>query len=219
MIAFITGVLRARGTDWVQVEVGGVGFHISVPASLALSVGEEGQQVTLHTRLMIRDDEPQLYGFPSPQALRFFYMLTGVSGIGPRSAPQPAFGPPAGYPRLRHPVGRPGRIHCGSRHRQTHGDAHCVGTEGPVGEGRPAAAYDRHVGRCRRGVGADRPGLHGRGGTPGPPKHGAGFSDAGPGRTSPPRPNPPSPGGVKDERWRLGVVLLIELDGKSLQFV
>ena len=86
MIAFITGVLRARGADWVQVEVGGVGFHISVPASLAFSVGEEGDTVTLHTRLIIRDDEPQLYGFPSPQALRFFYMLTGVSGIGPRSA-------------------------------------------------------------------------------------------------------------------------------------
>ena len=86
MIAFVTGILRARGTDWVQVEVGGVGFHISVPASLALSVGEEGERVTLHTRLMIRDDEPQLYGFPSPAALRFFYMLTGVSGIGPRSA-------------------------------------------------------------------------------------------------------------------------------------
>ena len=31
LIAFVTGVLRARGTDWVQVEVGGVGFHISVP--------------------------------------------------------------------------------------------------------------------------------------------------------------------------------------------
>ena len=86
MIAFITGVLRARGTDWVQVEVGGVGFHISVPASLALSVGEEGQRVTLHTRLMIRDDEPLLYGFPSPAALKFFDMLIGVSGIGPRSA-------------------------------------------------------------------------------------------------------------------------------------
>ena len=86
MIAFITGVLRARGTDWVQVEVGGVGFHISVPASLALSVGEEGQRVTLHTRLMIRDDAPLLYGFPSPAALKFFDMLIGVSGIGPRSA-------------------------------------------------------------------------------------------------------------------------------------
>ncbi len=86
MIAFITGVLRARGADWVQLDVGGVGFHVSVPASLALSVGEEGQQVTLHTRLIIRDDEPQLYGFPSPAALKFFYMLTGVSGIGPRSA-------------------------------------------------------------------------------------------------------------------------------------
>ena len=86
MIAFITGVLRSRGPDWVQLEVGGVGFHISVPASLALSVGEEGDRVTLHTRLMIRDDEPQLYGFPSPQALKFFQMLNGVSGIGPRTA-------------------------------------------------------------------------------------------------------------------------------------
>ena len=86
MIAFISGVLRARGTDWVQLEVSGIGYHISVPASLALSVGEEGQRVTLHTRLMIRDDEPQLYGFPNPQALKFFEMLLGVSGIGPRSA-------------------------------------------------------------------------------------------------------------------------------------
>ena len=86
MIASIRGTLRARGPDWVQVEVGGVTFQISVPASLSLEVGEEGQEVTLHTRLIIRDDEPQLYGFPSPEALRFFHMLTGVSGIGPKSA-------------------------------------------------------------------------------------------------------------------------------------
>ena len=86
MIVSIRGTLRARGPDWVQVEVGGVTFQISVPSSLSLEVGEEGQEVTLHTRLIIRDDEPQLYGFPSPEALRFFHMLTGVSGIGPRSA-------------------------------------------------------------------------------------------------------------------------------------
>ena len=178
MIAFITGVLRARGTDWVQVEVGGVGFHISVPASLALSVGDEGQQVTLHTRLMIRDDEPQLYGFPSPQALRFFYMLTGVSGIGPRSALNLLSAPPAGGPRHRHPDGRPRRFYGSSRHRQTHGDTNCVGVERPAGEGGTAAADDRHVGRRRRGVGPDGPGLHGRGGASGPPKPGAGFGGA-----------------------------------------
>ena len=213
MIAFITGVLRARGTDWVQVEVGGVGFHISVPASLAFSVGEEGDTVTLHTRLIIRDDEPQLYGFPSPQALRFFYMLTGVSGIGPRSALNllSARTPEALASAIL--SRRLGRIHGGFRHRQTHGDAYCVGAEGPAGEGRVAAADNRHVGRRRRSVGADRPRLHGRRGAPGAAKPGAGIGDAGVGRTSSPRPNPPSPGGLS-RRGGLGV-LVVDLDGKS----
>ena len=157
MIAFITGVLRARGTDWVQVEVGGVGFHISVPASLAFSVGEEGDTVTLHTRLIIRDDEPQLYGFPSPQALRFFYMLTGVSGIGPRSA--------LNLLSARTPEALASAI--------LGGDLDAFTAVSGIGkrtatrivlelkdrlekEG-PAAADNRHVGRRRRGVGADWP--------------------------------------------------------------
>ena len=86
MIASVRGTLQARGLDWVQVEVGGVTLHISVPASLVQELGEVGREVRLHTRLLIRDDEPQLYGFPTPEALRFFHMLTGVSGIGPRTA-------------------------------------------------------------------------------------------------------------------------------------
>ena len=86
MIAAVRGALRARGLDWVQVDVGGVTLHISVPASLVQELGEVGQEVRLHTRMLIRDDEPHLYGFPSPEALQFFQMLTGVSGIGPRTA-------------------------------------------------------------------------------------------------------------------------------------
>ena len=86
MIASVRGTLQARGLDWVQVGLGGVTLHISVPASLVQDLGEEGQEVTLHTRLIMRDDDPQLYGFPSQEALRFFHMLTGVSGIGPRTA-------------------------------------------------------------------------------------------------------------------------------------
>ena len=86
MISAVRGILQAQGPDWVAVGVGGITLHIAVPASLVQEMGETGQEVRLHTRLIIRDDEPQLYGFPSPEALRFFYMLTGVSGIGPRIA-------------------------------------------------------------------------------------------------------------------------------------
>lgn len=85
MIAAVSGALRAVGEDWVQVDIGGVTLQVSAPTRVAAGA-EIGDVITLHTRLMIRDDEPQLYGFSTPQHLRFFSLLIGVSGIGPRSA-------------------------------------------------------------------------------------------------------------------------------------
>ena len=87
MITGITGVLEARGPDWVQVQVGGaISLHVSCPASTAQALGDIGQSVRLHTRLYVRDDELVLYGFLSPDSLRLFQMLNGVSGIGPRTS-------------------------------------------------------------------------------------------------------------------------------------
>ncbi|MCE2404914.1 MAG: Holliday junction branch migration protein RuvA [Dehalococcoidia bacterium] len=85
MITGITGVLEARGADWVQVQVGGaVSLRVSCPSSTARDLGEVGQRVRLHTRLYARDDEMVLYGFSSADSLGLFQMLNGVSGIGPR---------------------------------------------------------------------------------------------------------------------------------------
>ena len=87
MITGVTGVLEATGQDWVEVRVGGsVSLQIFVPASSVAKLGDVGQEVRLHTRLFIRDDEPVLYGFATPEALRMFQMLNSVSGIGPRIA-------------------------------------------------------------------------------------------------------------------------------------
>ena len=87
MIAGVRGILEATGPDWVQVRVGGsVSFQVSVPASTIEELGDIGDEVHLHTRLYVRDDEAVLYGFSSPEALRIFQMLNGVSGIGPRTS-------------------------------------------------------------------------------------------------------------------------------------
>ena len=87
MITGITGVLEARGADWVQVQVGGsVSLRVSCPASTAQGLGDIGQRVRLHTRLYVRDDELVLYGFSSADSLSLFQMLNGVSGIGPRTS-------------------------------------------------------------------------------------------------------------------------------------
>ena len=71
----------------MQVRIGGsVSLQIFVPTSAIVDLGNVGEEVHLHTRLYIRDDEAVLYGFPTPEALRLFQMLNGVSGIGPRTS-------------------------------------------------------------------------------------------------------------------------------------
>ena len=86
MIVGVHGILETTGPDWVHVRVGGVTLQVSVPANAVSGLGPLGSQVTLHTYLRIRDEEPVLYGFTEPAALGLFGMLTGVSGVGPRTA-------------------------------------------------------------------------------------------------------------------------------------
>ena len=86
MIVGVHGTLETTGPDWVHVRVGGVTLQVSVPANTVSNMGAIGSQVTLHTHLRIRDEEPVLFGFSDAAALGLFSMLTGVSGVGPRTA-------------------------------------------------------------------------------------------------------------------------------------
>lgn len=85
MITGVTGVLEAKGPGWVQVRVGGgVTLQIFAPSSTVEDLGIQGEEVHLHTRLYIRDDEAVLYGFSTAEGLQLFQLLNTVSGIGPR---------------------------------------------------------------------------------------------------------------------------------------
>ena len=86
MIVGVHGTLETTGLDWVHVRVGGVTLQVFVPANTVSGLGALGSQVTLHTPLRIRDDEPVLFGFIDAAALGLFSMLTAVSGVGPRTA-------------------------------------------------------------------------------------------------------------------------------------
>jgi Holliday junction DNA helicase RuvA len=86
MIVGVHGTLEATGPDWVHVRVGGVTMQVAVPANTVSGLGAVGSQVSLHTYLRIRDEEPVLYGFSDAAALGLFGMLTAVSGVGPRTA-------------------------------------------------------------------------------------------------------------------------------------
>lgn len=86
MIASVHGTLDSIGDDQVVVRVAGIGLQVYVPRSVTETLGIVGQQVTLHTTLIVRDDSLALFGFPTPEGKRLFDLLLGVSGVGPRHA-------------------------------------------------------------------------------------------------------------------------------------
>ena len=86
MITSIHGTLESIGVDHVVVRVGSIGFQVYVPGPVTETFGAVGQQVTLHTTLLIRDEVPMLFGLPTFHGKRLFDLLLEASGVGPRNA-------------------------------------------------------------------------------------------------------------------------------------
>jgi Holliday junction DNA helicase RuvA len=86
VIATLQGTVTAKGEDFMIVETGGIGFRVHVPTSLSAQWGTLGRQVELFTHLHLRENLVSLYGFETQEALGFFELLLGVSGIGPKVA-------------------------------------------------------------------------------------------------------------------------------------
>jgi Holliday junction DNA helicase RuvA len=74
-----------KGTDFVVVDVSGIGFKIFVPYSFSEQI-RKGESVSLHTHLVVREDSLKLYGFPHMDQVEIFDLLLGVNGVGPRLA-------------------------------------------------------------------------------------------------------------------------------------
>lgn len=86
MIARLRGVVVAREANSVVVDVHGVGYQAYVPVGVLSSLPGDGSEVTLHTCLVVRQDDVALYGFSSRDELDVFRALLGVAGVGPRLA-------------------------------------------------------------------------------------------------------------------------------------
>lgn len=84
MIASLEGKIAAIYPDHLVVVVNGVGFKVFVPrGSFAKS---EGDDVYLHTQMIVREDSITLYGFASVAERDVFDKLILVSGVGPKLA-------------------------------------------------------------------------------------------------------------------------------------
>lgn len=85
MIASLRGLVADIAGPDVVLEVQGIGYLVTVPdrSALHFSLGEE---VHLHTSMVVRDDHVALFGFESREELGLFALLRSVTGVGPKMA-------------------------------------------------------------------------------------------------------------------------------------
>jgi holliday junction DNA helicase RuvA len=87
VISRIRGTLLARDLDRVEVMTpGGVGYEISIPRTVYERLPRAGDEVTLHTYQLVREDAVLLYGFLDDFERLVFARLLGATGVGPKLA-------------------------------------------------------------------------------------------------------------------------------------
>ncbi len=86
MIYSLTGKIVLVEPSVAVIECGGVGFKCVVSNSTLQNLPSVGSSTTLLTHLNVTQDSMTLYGFATKSELSCFRMLTGVSGIGPKTA-------------------------------------------------------------------------------------------------------------------------------------
>jgi holliday junction DNA helicase RuvA len=82
MIAGLKGRLERKIEDAALVDVAGVIYRVNTSQVTLEDIGDAGEDVHLY----VREDQLALYGFASPEELRLFETLIGVTGVGPRLA-------------------------------------------------------------------------------------------------------------------------------------
>ena len=86
MLAYIKGSLEEKGSNYVVIDVGGVGYKIFMTETAISRLGELGEIIKVHTYYYVREDNISLYGFVNKEELKMFELLLSVSGIGAKSA-------------------------------------------------------------------------------------------------------------------------------------
>jgi Holliday junction DNA helicase RuvA len=86
MIGYLSGTLLAKHATSVIIDVGGVGYEVTIPVTTFYDLEEPGSPVRLRIYTHVREEALQLFGFRTERERELFTLLISVSGIGPKSA-------------------------------------------------------------------------------------------------------------------------------------
>lgn len=86
MISFLIGTIEDKQENSLLLDVGGVGFEMSISSNTFSTLPMVGESVKVLTYMSVREDDISLYGFSSKEEKDLFIKLISVSGIGPKVA-------------------------------------------------------------------------------------------------------------------------------------
>ena len=87
MIAHVVGRVVAKELDRVELLTkGGVGYEVFIPLSTYEGLPKLGEDASLHTHLVVKEDGWQLYGFATAFERRVFQKVLAAKGVGPALA-------------------------------------------------------------------------------------------------------------------------------------
>lgn len=86
MIGSLRGTLLDRAPGELLVEVGGIGYRVTVTPGTSVSLGDVGDEVFVHVHHHVREDAVTLYGFATRDERACFEALIGAHGVGPSLA-------------------------------------------------------------------------------------------------------------------------------------
>ena len=86
MLAYIKGTLEIKMSDYVVIDVGGLGYKINMSGASIDKIGNIGDTVKVHTYYRVREDDISIFGFNKIEELRMFELLISVSGVGAKTA-------------------------------------------------------------------------------------------------------------------------------------
>ncbi|MAE51903.1 MAG: Holliday junction branch migration protein RuvA [Micavibrio sp.] len=86
MIGKLTGTIDSFGTDFMLLDVQGVGYQIYASRATLSKIGQKGDKASLLIDTHVREDAITLYGFADVIEQSWFRLLNSVQGVGAKAA-------------------------------------------------------------------------------------------------------------------------------------
>lgn len=86
MISRLRGILIAKQAPAILIEVSGLSYEVLLPINNFYRLPQLGEELTIHTHFIVKENEQSLYGFIDEKQRSLFRILIKVNGVGPKTA-------------------------------------------------------------------------------------------------------------------------------------